>query len=162
MGDHTEILQIDFLPNIISLEELLKLFWRNHNSNRGAYKGRQYISLLLYHSDEQKQTIFQVKEKLEEEWGEAFGTEIAPYHGFHRAEDYHQKYYLKRYPDAVVNLLELYGDEGSFVNSTLAAWLNGFVKGYGSLSTIKEEIQQWEMDEARKNKFLQTIDKIRW
>lgn len=162
MGDHTETLQIDFLQNIISLEELLELFWRNHNSNRGAYKGRQYISLLLYHSDEQKQVIYEVKDKLEEEWGEAFGTEIAPYKEFYRAEDYHQKYYLKRYPDAVANLMELYGDEDSFVNSTLAARLNGFVKGYGSLSTIKEEIQQWEMDEEGKNRLITTIDKIRW
>ena len=43
MGDHTETIEIDFDINIITYEDILKHFWRNHYPNRDAYKGRQYI-----------------------------------------------------------------------------------------------------------------------
>jgi hypothetical protein len=48
IGNHTETLEIDFDPTIISYEEILDIFWKNHNPLRvNDYKGRQYMSLLL-------------------------------------------------------------------------------------------------------------------
>ena len=53
MGDHTETLEIDFDPDVLRYEDVLRHFWRNHYPNRDQYKGRQYLSLLRYRGDEQ-------------------------------------------------------------------------------------------------------------
>lgn len=162
MGDHTESLQVEFDSSIISYQEILSIFWSNHNSNRENYRGRQYISLLLYHNENQKETILQIKRELEERRGEEIQTEAAPFHRFNRAEDYHQKYYLKRYPNAMKQLETIFPSEQNLVNSTLAARLNGFVKGFGNLGSLKEEIKQWPIDETARQKQLELLKKMKW
>ena len=52
MADHTETIQIEFDPQVISYAAVLKEFWQNHYPNRDNYKGRQYISLLHYHTEQ--------------------------------------------------------------------------------------------------------------
>lgn len=53
-GDHTEVLEIDYDPNVITFEELLHLFWNNHEYGLTTPTKIQYRSLILYHDDEQK------------------------------------------------------------------------------------------------------------
>ena len=87
MGDHTETLQIDFDPQIINFEQLLDVFWNNHNpTNINDYKGRQYRSLLLYWDKKQQDSIQQVLEKREMQGKGRPETEIAPYSEFHLAQ----------------------------------------------------------------------------
>lgn len=162
MGDHTETIEIDFNPDIITFEEILHFFWKNHNSNRGSYRGRQYLSILLYHDEKQKESIFKVKKELEEMRQEEIQTEIAPYVEFTLAEERHQKYYLKRYPNAIEQLHSLYPSTQMIVDSRLAARLNGFVKGYGTLAGLKEEIMGWDINEDSMSKLLDVINSIRW
>ncbi|MDQ0255820.1 peptide-methionine (S)-S-oxide reductase [Evansella vedderi] len=162
MGDHTETIQIDFLPETMSYSELLEIFWKNHNPRIGSYKGRQYLSLLLFHNHKQLQAAYERKDMIEKERDITIETEVSPYTNFTLAEERHQKYYLKRYPHAMEKLKELYPDDHSFVNSTVIARLNGFVKGYGSLSKIKEEIGSWGLSKERNTRLMSTIDSIRW
>lgn len=54
-GDHTEVLEIDYDPTVISFKELLDLFWNNHEYGLTTPIKRQYASLILYHDEEQKQ-----------------------------------------------------------------------------------------------------------
>lgn len=162
LGDHTETVEIDFDDSIISYEEILRHFWNNHYPNRDQYKGTQYISLLRFRSDEQLDAIEHVKAEMEIKIGEKIETDIAPFENFTLAEERHQKYYLKRYPKAIEQLKDLYPDLESLENSTFAARLNGFVKGFGRKEDLLEEISHWEMDEVEKVKLSRTLNDMKW
>lgn len=54
-GDHTEVLQIGYDSNKITYKELLYLFWNNHEYGLANHIKRQYISLIMYHDEDQKQ-----------------------------------------------------------------------------------------------------------
>ena len=162
MGDHTETVEIDFDPSVISYDEILRQFWANHYPNRGNYKGRQYISLLRYHGDRQKESIDRVKREMEKELGEPIETDIAAFGNFTPAEERHQKYYLKRYPNTLEQLQDLFPKPEHLVDSTFAARLNGFVKGYGKLQGLKSEIASWNIDEENRGILLNKLETIKW
>ncbi|MFB4163581.1 peptide-methionine (S)-S-oxide reductase [Alteribacillus sp. JSM 102045] len=80
IGDHTESIQIDFDPEVISYEQLLKIFWENHNLlQKLLFRNRQYMSLLVYHNDSQKEKALYSKDKWEEKEGKEIQTEFQPF-----------------------------------------------------------------------------------
>ncbi|MFC5652700.1 peptide-methionine (S)-S-oxide reductase MsrA [Paenibacillus solisilvae] len=163
MGDHTETVQIEFDPAIIPFEDILHVFWNNHNPlNINDYKGRQYRSLLLAHDQKQQDSIQHVLELRKEQGKGVPETEIAPYKDFHPAEDHHQKYYLKRFPDAMEKLSTLYPAQDDLIDSTLAARLNGLAKGFTNLERINNEIHQWPLSLNEQDSMINLIKHIRW
>jgi len=162
MADHTECLEIDFDPQVIGIEDIVHHFWSSHNPNRGNYKGRQYLSILLFRDAEQKEMIERVKDSLESSMVDKIDTEIASYRGFTLAEERHQKYYLKRYPKAMDRLAAYYETHEQLVNATLVARLNSFVKGYGTLAALKEEMAGWNIPGETKGKLVELVNGIRW
>ncbi|MFD2613980.1 peptide-methionine (S)-S-oxide reductase MsrA [Paenibacillus gansuensis] len=167
MGDHSETVEVQFDPAQITLAALLDVFWTNHNpANINGYKGRQYWSILLFRDSAQQEAIRQAAAERAQIGGLGRAreeeTEIAPFHGFYPAEERHQKYYLKRYPDAIAKLSSLYPNLDDLHNSTLAARLNGLAKGYTNRARIEQEIAHWQADSSSKEKMLHTIRQIRW
>ncbi|MFP7492826.1 peptide-methionine (S)-S-oxide reductase MsrA [Terribacillus saccharophilus] len=162
MGDHTETVEVTFEPDSISFEQLLRKFWNDHNPNRPAYKERQYISLLLYRNAEQKTIMEAVKRQLENERKEPIYTEIAPLHDFTEAEPHHQKYYLKRFKRATEQLMQQFPDEKAFHMSAIAARLNGFVREYGTLASIKSEIAEWNISADEAIAIQKLLDDLKW
>src|SRR5262249_18399740 len=53
LGDHTETLQIDFDPTVITYEQLLEVFWHTHNPCAQPWS-RRYMSTVFYHGESQK------------------------------------------------------------------------------------------------------------
>jgi peptide-methionine (S)-S-oxide reductase len=100
---HTEAVLVVFDPKATSYEEILRLFWENHDPTQGMRQGNdvgtQYRSEILTTSDEQREaaessrTIFQ--ERLAEKGYGEITTEIAPLDEFYYAEGYHQQYLAK-------------------------------------------------------------------
>lgn len=94
---HAEVIQITFNPQTISYEELLEIFFATHDpttlNRQGADVGTQYRSIILYHSEEQKETAFKTIKKLQGEYKDPIVTQVVPYKKFYKAEDYHQNYY---------------------------------------------------------------------
>jgi len=96
---HAEVVQVTFDPAVISLADLLRVFWRTHDpttlNRQGHDSGTQYRSAIFYHSDEQRTVAEQYKAQLDK--SKAFGapivTEITPFEKFYPAENYHQKYF---------------------------------------------------------------------
>ncbi|WP_433945101.1 peptide-methionine (S)-S-oxide reductase MsrA [Paenibacillus sp. SN-8-1] len=163
MGDHSEMVQLDFDPEILSFEDILRIFWNNHNPvNINDYKGRQYRSMVLYHNELQKDKAERVIRQCEGEGKAKPETEFSPCALFYPAEERHQKYYLHRYPNAVEKLSSIYPSHQELVNSTLAARLNGLAKGYTNLSQIKQEIAGWKADKEQKKRLIDLISGIRW
>ncbi len=93
LGDHTEVVEITFDPKFISFEELLKHFWKEHDST--AQEVTQYKSAIFYQSEEQKKIAEKSKKEMEKELGRKIVTEIKKAGTFYQAEEYHQKYLQK-------------------------------------------------------------------
>lgn len=98
--EHVEVLQIEFNPAIISYEKLLDIFWKCHDptqlNRQGSDVGTQYRSAILYHTEEQKKIAQQSKEKEQQKHSKKIATEIVKAGVFYKAEEYHQKYLMKR------------------------------------------------------------------
>lgn len=162
MGDHTETVQIDFDPTELAYEEVLRHFWDNHYPNRDEYKGRQYISLLRFHSTQQQSTIARIKEEMENKLGEKIETDIGRYDHFTLAEERHQKYYLKRYPRILEQLAPHYSNIEELRDSIFAARLNGFAKGFGSREKLMAEIAEWNISKPSRNGLSEILMAIKW
>jgi len=99
---HAEVVQVEFDPDEISYEELLDIFWDNHDpttiNRQGPDIGTQYRSAIFFHSPEQEAAAMASKKKLEEsgKLSRPIVTEILPAQTFWMAEDYHQQYLEKR------------------------------------------------------------------
>lgn len=167
LGDHTETVQLRFDKDIISFTTIIRTFWDHHNpSNINGYKGRQYQSLLYYRDASQLAAIEAELARREREGLGRPDTEIAAYAEFHPAEERHQKYYVKRFPNAVAALESLYpgmsGEPSPWQDSTIAARLNGIAKGYLNMEQLKMEIGTWGLAEERRYEMLKEISTIRW
>ena len=99
---HAEVVKIKFDPKKISYEKLLKTFFSSHNPTTLNYQGpdfgSQYRSAIFFFSDEQKKDAEKEKETQGKSgiWKKPIVTEITPAKPFYSAEDYHQKYLMKR------------------------------------------------------------------
>ncbi|ADD03936.1 peptide methionine sulfoxide reductase MsrA (S-form specific) [Natrialba magadii ATCC 43099] len=129
LGDHTEVVQLEYDPETLSYEDLLEVFWANHSWQPPSRK-RQYRGVVLAHDDEQYEAAHRTKDDLAERTGTTVESEIEVLESITLAEDYHQKYELRSTPVAGDELVDQYGDE--FVDSTVVARLNGFVAGHGT------------------------------
>jgi peptide-methionine (S)-S-oxide reductase len=98
---HAEVIQVTFDPSVITYRELLEVFFTVHNpttpNRQGPDVGSQYRSIILYHSENQRETAEAVVDWVENEgfWGAPVVTEIKPLDSFYRAEEYHQRYFEK-------------------------------------------------------------------
>lgn len=98
---HAEAVQIEYDPEKISYEELLNVFWNNHDpttiNRQGPDVGEQYRSVVFYHDEEQRELAENKKEQLDKsgQFGDPIVTRIAPASEFYKAEEYHQKYFEK-------------------------------------------------------------------
>lgn len=100
---HAEVVQVEFDPAVVSYEELLGVFWENHDptelNRQGPDVGTQYRSAIFYHSKEQKEAAERSKKALQESGrygSKTIATSIEPARAFWRAEEYHQQYLIKR------------------------------------------------------------------
>ncbi len=98
---HAEAVEVEYDPDEISYEELLDVFWNNHNpttlNRQGPDMGIQYRSAIFYHNDEQKEIAEKSKQTLDKsgQFENSIVTEIVPTPTFYKAEEYHQKYFKK-------------------------------------------------------------------
>jgi len=99
---HAEAVQLKFNPEEISFKELLEVFWSIHDptqlNRQGLDFGEQYRSAIFFHSKEQEAEAKKSKQELEElgKFRSKIVTQIVPAKEFYKAEDYHQKYFLKK------------------------------------------------------------------
>ena len=94
-----EVVRIRFDPGQISYEALLEIFFVIHDpttlNRQGNDVGTQYRSIILYHSEAQRETANSMIAKLQAEkvWGAPVVTEVQPEAPFFAAEEYHQHYF---------------------------------------------------------------------
>jgi peptide-methionine (S)-S-oxide reductase len=98
---HAEAVEVEYDPDEISFEDLLNVFWTNHNpttlNRQGPDVGIQYRSAIFYHDEKQKEIAEKSKHELDQsdKFDNPVVTEIVPAPTFYKAEEYHQKYFKK-------------------------------------------------------------------
>jgi peptide-methionine (S)-S-oxide reductase len=100
---HNEVVRVLFDPDVISYENLLKVFWESHNPTQGMRQGNdagtQYRSGIYTYSEEQKKIGEQTKQAYQQALSKQghgmITTEIIDAPEFYYAEDYHQQYLAK-------------------------------------------------------------------
>ena len=158
LGNHTETIQLDYDPTLITYEDLLIVFWDSHSPTLPMHSV-QYMSIIFYHNEEQKQLALESKQREETRLGRPIYTEIRPASEFYIAEDYHQKYYLQQVPQLMSELTGIYTSTEDFIASTAAARLNGYVGGYGDPDTLKEQLDSFGLSEDGKKALLKIGEK---
>jgi peptide methionine sulfoxide reductase MsrA len=147
LGDHSESIQVDYDPSQISFDSLLEEFWRSPNSC-GRSGSRQYMSILFYHNEEQRNAALNSKEREAAKRNREIATPILPAGRFTIAEDYHQKFYLRQCPALERELSGRYRDAREFMNSTSAMKLNAYLAGHGTVEMLDKEIDSFGLSEA--------------
>jgi len=100
---HAEVVQVVFDPSVVSFDQLLKVFWENHDPTQGMRQGNdmgsQYRSAIYYTSEAQRAAIESSLAMYQQRLSAAgFGeitTEVKPLGEFYYAEPYHQQYLAK-------------------------------------------------------------------
>ena len=100
---HTEVVRVVFDPALVTLDDLLRVFWENHDPTQGMRQGNdagtQYRSALYTSDEAQARAAAMSRDAYQAVLSEAgYGditTEIAPAPEFYYAEDYHQQYLAK-------------------------------------------------------------------
>ncbi|HEY2073665.1 MAG TPA: peptide-methionine (S)-S-oxide reductase MsrA [Gaiellaceae bacterium] len=100
---HTEAVLVVFDPKVTSYEEILRLFWENHDPTQGMRQGNdvgtQYRSAIYWMNDAQREAAEASRAAFQQELAKAgygeISTEIAEAGPFYYAEPYHQQYLAK-------------------------------------------------------------------
>ena len=111
MTGHTEVVRVVFDPKMVRYDELLKLFWENHDPTSGMRQGgdvgTQYRSGVYAYGSEQRRAAEASRETYQKVLLAAghgkITTEIVDAPEFYYAEDYHQQY-LEKNPDGYCGL----------------------------------------------------------
>jgi len=146
LGDHTETIEIDYDPAVVSYDDLLGVFFSNHSPTRPAYSV-QYRSAVFYRTDEERDAAQRAIERLQTTVGTVH-TAVEPFSRFWRAEDYHQKYRLRRYRDLTAEFHAMYPADRDFVDSTAVARVNGWLDGCGGRLQIDRDLPRTGLSQA--------------
>lgn len=96
---HAEVVHIQFDPSVVSLADILQVFWQTHDpttlNRQGNDIGTQYRSAIFYHNEQQRQIAELYKSELDQSqtFNAPIVTEITAFKNFYVAEDYHQNYF---------------------------------------------------------------------
>lgn len=96
---HAEVVQVKFDADVISLEDILNVFFTTHDpttlNRQGADVGTQYRSAIFYHTEEQAQTAQDTIKRITDAglWDDPIVTEVTAASEFYPAEDYHHNYF---------------------------------------------------------------------
>ncbi len=99
---HAEVVQLDFDPTVISYEALLAHFFEMHDptqvDRQGPDYGDQYRTAVFYHSDSQRQAAAEriALSNASGRFPRPIATKLESADQYWSAEEYHQKYLLKR------------------------------------------------------------------
>src|SRR3984885_2269706 len=99
---HAEVVHVEYDPAETSYENLLELFWAEHDpttpNRQGPDVGTQYRSVIFYYTPAQKEAAEASKAKLEASghFRRPIVTQIVAAPDFYHAEEYHQKHLEKR------------------------------------------------------------------
>jgi methionine-S-sulfoxide reductase len=147
LGDHTETVEIEFDPSVITYADLLDVFFGAHRPEAVPWCD-QYRSVVFTHGEAQRVLAEQKKAEIAAELGLEIHTAIEEAGTFYQAEDYHQKYQLQHFGELMAEFEAMYPSFDDLVRSTAAARVNGYIPGNGTLEELEAEIDSLGLSPA--------------
>lgn len=149
IGDHSETVEIDYDPLVVSYEDLLEVFFAGHDAGARSFS-TQYRSAIFYRTDEEWAAAERLLGQVETRRGRIH-TAVEPLRRFWLAEDYHQKFRLRAHKEVFADLLTHFPDEAALVDSTSAARLNGWLDGCSTDAQLDRELDLTGLGDDEKN-----------
>jgi hypothetical protein len=129
---------MDYDPAVISYRDLLAVFFASHTPTHEQYSV-QYRSAIFYRTEDELEAAKEAIARAEASVGRVY-TAVEPFSSFHSAEDYHQKYTLRRYADLMSEFRRIFPRERDFVDSTAVARANGWLSGCATTDQLDREL----------------------
>ena len=130
---HAEVVRVTFDPEVISADDLLRLFFVAHDptqkDRQGSDFGTQYRSVIFYNTEEERASAQRIIDEVNAEkiYSSPIVTTLEPLNAYTRAEEYHQDYYQK-FEDA--NLLGKMGMNMGYCQAVVAPKVAQFRKKF--------------------------------
>lgn len=118
----------------------------------------QYRSVIFYAGAQQQKLARESLKAEETRLGKMVNTFIEPSTSFYIAEDYHQKYYFRQYPNIANELYAIYPNPSDFRDSTAVARLNGYMGGYGDVNTLNRDLDKLGLSDSAKQALLRIAE----
>lgn len=160
LADHTEAIQIEYDPSVVSYKELLRIFWSSHNPTAQT-RSTQYKPAIYVHNDMQKREATESLNETTQGLNENIHTEIIPLTRFYPAERYHQKFRLQQDRLLMEEFHVMYPDLRDIISSTVAARVNGYLGGYGSPERLQKELPSFGLSEKGRKRLLEILSELR-
>lgn len=97
---HAEAVLVEFDPAVVPYQKLLEVFFAIHDptqvDRQGPDEGTQYRSAIFYHTEEQRKAAKNAIKTEQKKHKSLIATKLEPAGEFYKAEEYHQKYLMKR------------------------------------------------------------------
>lgn len=135
------MIRIEFDPTIVSYKQLLDVFWSSHEPGYNAYTF-QYRNAIFPLTEKQRHEAETSLNKKKAVARNAFFTTVEPAGEFYAAEDYHQKYLLRKAEGIMQELQAIYPDPQLLTASTAATKINGYLGCNGELDVLEKELPQ--------------------
>lgn len=116
------------------------------------------MSVAFYHDEDQKRMIDETKAEQEARRKRDIATEIRPAVKFYRAEDYHQKYYLRQQRLLADEYKTIYPEPGLFTDSTATARINGYLGGHSSPEQLQALLPQLGLSQNGQTRLMEQYD----
>lgn len=101
---HAEVVRVQYDEHVVTYDQLLRVFFSIHDptslNRQGADAGTQYRSGIYTHNEKQQEAAERMIRELAkfEVYKRPVVTEVKPISNYHKAEDYHQRYF-QQHPD---------------------------------------------------------------
>jgi hypothetical protein len=138
LGDHSETVEIDYDPRVLSYADLLDVFFASHSPSYPAMSP-QYRSAIFFRTEEERAAAEAAVARARSARGNVY-TAVEPFRVFHLAEDYHQKHALRGHAGLMREFSHMFRGERGFVDSTAAARVNGWLSGCATADQLEREL----------------------
>lgn len=116
------------------------------------------MSIILCNNEKELETAINSKKNQELKLDCNIYTEIRIISKFYLGEFYHQKYYLQRVREFTNDFKKIYPNDNDFINSTAVAKINGYIKGYGNVKSLKNEIESLGLSEISNKRLIDIVE----
>jgi methionine-S-sulfoxide reductase len=156
IGDHSEVILVEFNPLVVSYTDLLAVFWELHDPTAAPWS-RQYRNAIFTLTEAQQQQAEQSYALQAARHAGAITTTREPAGPFYPAEDYHQKFILRQSREIFHELRRLYPDAAAFAASTAAARLNGYLGCNGTPAALINAIEDFGLSRAMQEQLVKEV-----